>query len=134
MSDLTPLSDLLRAIAHPARLEILNLLRGGEICVCQMEARLGYRQAYISQHLMALREAGLVADRRQGWKVFYRPIRPGLFALLDVAAEALNMAPVTAESGINAHENLSPARAARRHAHARPRRDPVTAAAQNRPG
>ncbi len=93
MTDVQRLSDLLRAIAHPARLEILNLLREGETCVCQMEARLGYRQAYVSQHLMALREAGLVADRRQGWKVFYRPLQPGLFALLDVAAEALNATP-----------------------------------------
>lgn len=131
MTDVQRLSDLLRAIAHPARLEILNLLREGETCVCQMEARLGYRQAYISQHLMALREAGLVADRRQGWKVFYRPLRPGLFALLDVAGEALNAAPVMAESGLNAHENPSPARAARRRAPARPRRD---AATQARPG
>ncbi|MEO6063461.1 MAG: metalloregulator ArsR/SmtB family transcription factor [Thermoflexales bacterium] len=100
MTDFQRLSALLRRIAHPARLEILNLMRGGEICVCQMEARLGYRQAYISQHLMALREAGLVADRRQGWKVFYRPLRPGLFALLDLAAETLNTPPVKAESGL----------------------------------
>jgi ArsR family transcriptional regulator len=134
MTDVRRLSDLLRLIAHPARLEILNLLRGGEICVCQMEAQLGYRQAYISQHLMALREAGLVGDRRQGWKVFYRLLRPGLFALLDVAAEALNTPPVMAESGLNAHENLSPARAARRRAPARPRRDALAPAAQSRPG
>jgi DNA-binding transcriptional ArsR family regulator len=134
MTDPTALSDLFRVMAHPARLAILSLLRGGEICVCQMEARLGYRQAYIPQHLMALREAGLVADRRQGWKVFYRPLRPGLFALLDVAAEALNTPPVMAESGSNAHENPSQARAARRRAPARPRRDAVAAAAQNRPG
>ena len=133
MTDVQRLSDLLRVIAHPARLQILNLLRGGETCVCQMEARLGYRQAYISQHLMALREAGLVADRRQGWKVFYRPLRPGLFALLDVAAEALRTGPVMAESGLNANENLSHARTARRRAAARPRRDPGTAAPPGRP-
>lgn len=133
MTDVTRLSDLLRLIAHPARLEILNLLREGEICVCQMVARLGYRQAYISQHLMALREAGLVANRRRGWKVFYRPLRPGLFALLDIAAEALNSTPVMPESGLNANENLSPARAARRRAPARLRRDTFAPAAQSRP-
>lgn len=133
MTDAQRLSNLLRVIAHPARLAILNLLREGEICVCQIEARLGYRQAYVSQHLMALREAGLVADRRQGWKVFYRPMRPGLFTLLDVAAEALDKSPVKAESGLNANANSPPARAARRRASARPRRDAV-AAAQTRPG
>lgn len=133
MTDVKRLSNLLRLIAHPARLEILNLMRGSEICVCQMEARLGYRQAYISQHLMALREAGLVADRRQGWKVFYRALQPGLFALLDAAA-ALDAAPVMAESGLNVHENPTPARTARRRAPARPRRGALAPAAQDRPG
>jgi ArsR family transcriptional regulator len=70
---------LLKAAAHPVRLAILELLgEYGEECVCHMEAALGYRQAYLSQHLMALREAGLVEDRREGRNIFYRVIRPEL--------------------------------------------------------
>ena len=61
-----------RALSHPARLAILDVLRGGEQCVCHVEAALGLRQAYISQQLMVLREAGLVSDRRDGWNIFYR--------------------------------------------------------------
>jgi DNA-binding transcriptional ArsR family regulator len=70
---------------HPARLEILDILRDGEHCVCHIEAALGYRQAYISQQLSVLREAGLVQDRRDGWNVHYRVTQPQAFALLDVA-------------------------------------------------
>ena len=47
-----------------------------------MEAHLGYRQAYISQQLMVLREAGLIQDRRDGWNVFYRVAEPRIFAVL----------------------------------------------------
>ena len=78
-------AKLFKALMHPARLEILNILRDGEHCVCHIEAALGYRQAYISQQLSVLREAGLVQDRRDGWNVHYRVTQPQVFALLDVA-------------------------------------------------
>jgi ArsR family transcriptional regulator len=70
---------------HPARLQILDLLRDGEQCVCHMEAHLGYRQAYISQHLAVLREAGLIEDRRDGWNVYYRVTEPGVYEVMDRA-------------------------------------------------
>lgn len=50
-----------------------------------MEAVLGRRQAYISQQLMILRAAGLVLDRRDGLNMFYRVVRPEVFAVLDAA-------------------------------------------------
>src|SRR5690606_35866859 len=81
-------AQLLKALTHPARLAILDLLRDGEHCVCHMEAHLGYRQAYISQQLMVLREAGLIQDRRDGWNVFYRVAEPRIYAVLT-AVEAL---------------------------------------------
>jgi ArsR family transcriptional regulator len=62
----------LKAAAHPVRLQILNMLRQGEICVCHIENALGKRQAYVSQQLMVLREAGLVHTRKDGLPVFYR--------------------------------------------------------------
>jgi DNA-binding transcriptional ArsR family regulator len=75
-----------KALMHPARLAILEILREGEACVCHMEALLGYRQAYISQHLAILREAGLVQDRRDGWNVFYQVTGPDIFDVLDISA------------------------------------------------
>lgn len=64
--------QIFKGLMHPARLAILEILRDGEHCVCHMEAYLGMRQAYISQQLSVLREAGLIQDRRDGWNIFYR--------------------------------------------------------------
>jgi ArsR family transcriptional regulator len=77
-----------KALSHPARLAILDALRQGEQCVCHLEVVLGYRQPYISQHLIVLREAGIVQDRRDGWNVFYRVIEPGVFEVLKVVRES----------------------------------------------
>ena len=79
------LAGLFKVLMHPARLAILEILRGGEQCVCHMEAVLGLRQAYISQQLMVLRQAGLVTDRRDGWNIFYQVIRPEVYEVLDAA-------------------------------------------------
>jgi DNA-binding transcriptional ArsR family regulator len=76
-------AQFLKVLTHPARIAILNILRDGEHCVCHMEAHLGYRQAYISQQLMVLREAGLIQDRRDGWNIFYRVINPQIYQVLD---------------------------------------------------
>ena len=78
-------AKLFKALMHPARLEILDILRTGEECVCHMEAALGYRQAYISQQLSVLRDAGLVQDRRDGWNIFYRVTDAQVYALVDTA-------------------------------------------------
>jgi ArsR family transcriptional regulator len=63
---------LFRALAHPVRLGILDLLARDEACVCHLTAALGKRQPYVSQQLMVLREAGLVTDRKDGLMVYYR--------------------------------------------------------------
>lgn len=78
-------ASLFRALGHPVRLQILDMLRGGEVCVCHMEAAFGKRQAYISQQLMVLREAGLIAARKDGLKVFYRLADARVSALVEVA-------------------------------------------------
>jgi ArsR family transcriptional regulator len=84
-------AQLLKVLTHPARLAILNILRDGEHCVCHMEAYLGYRQAYISQQLMVLREAGLIQDRRDGWNVFYRVIDARIFEVLGAVERMRNL-------------------------------------------
>ncbi len=80
-------AQLLKVLNHPVRLAILHILRTGEHCVCHMEAHLGYRQAYISQQLMVLREAGLVQDRRDGWNVFYHVTEPRVFDILTTVEQ-----------------------------------------------
>jgi ArsR family transcriptional regulator len=83
MNEYTNEITLLKALSHPARLAILEALRPGEACVCHLEALFGWRQAYISQQLMVLRAAGLLADRREGWNVYYRVTRPDIYTLID---------------------------------------------------
>lgn len=85
MEEFKAQAKLFKALMHPVRLEILDELRKDEACVCHLEAHLGYRQAYISQHLSVLRDAGLVQDRRDGWNIFYRVIKPEVFELIDNA-------------------------------------------------
>lgn len=87
-----PQAKLFKTLMHPGRLAILDILRDGEERVCHMEALLGFRQAYLSQQLSVLREAGLVEVRRDGWNIFYRVIEPGVFAVLDAAASVAGQA------------------------------------------
>jgi ArsR family transcriptional regulator len=86
-------TKLYKALMHPARLAILDLLREGEECVCHMEAVFGYRQAYISQQLMVLRDAGLVEDRRDGLNIYYRVIRPQIFDVMDAMRSVTGVRP-----------------------------------------
>ncbi len=88
MNGLVSLALEFKALAHPARLAILDALRGGEQCVCHLERALGMRQAYISQQLAVLKEAGLVQDRRDGWNIYYFVSRPDIFAVIDAAQAA----------------------------------------------
>lgn len=76
-------AQLFKLLMHPVRLAILDILRDGEHCVCHMEAYLGYRQAYISQQVAVLREAGLIQDRREGWNIFYRVTDPRIYSVID---------------------------------------------------
>jgi DNA-binding transcriptional ArsR family regulator len=76
-------AEIFYALAHPTRLEILNLLRDGEACVCHIQAMLNLRQAYISQHLNILRQAGLVISRKDGLRVYYKISDPTLIQVLE---------------------------------------------------
>ena len=83
------LSEYLQAISSQPRLEILQTIGEEEACVCHLEAVLGYRQAYISQHLMALRDAGAITARREGRFVFYQLADVRLLSLIHLAKELL---------------------------------------------
>ncbi len=61
-----------KALAHPARLFMLETLAGGERCVCELREMVGLDLSTVSKHLALLRGAGLVTDERRGTQVFYR--------------------------------------------------------------
>lgn len=79
-------AELFKVLAHPTRVQIVLAIAEAEACVCHLEAVLGLRQAYLSQHLMALRQAGVLRDRREGRFVFYRLANVALLTLVTDAA------------------------------------------------
>jgi ArsR family transcriptional regulator len=81
-----PIDVFFAALADRTRLRLLNLLAGGEICVCFFVETLRAGQPKISRHLAYLRRAGLVAARRDGKWIHYRlerPTEPNRAKLLD---------------------------------------------------
>jgi DNA-binding transcriptional ArsR family regulator len=90
-------AKLLKALAHPIRLQILDILAKGEFCVCHLTTVLKRRQPYISQHLMVLREAGLVQDRKDGLIVYYRLVNKNLAQVTSLPREILQAAGTRAD-------------------------------------
>lgn len=77
-------ADILQALAHPTRLQILEVLREGELSVSTIQGKVELDQANISQHLAKLRLRGLVGSRKEGNQVFYSVRDPILFKVLDL--------------------------------------------------
>lgn len=82
-------ADFFRALGHPARVRILELVSEEERAVGELQAELGLDSSGTSQHLAALRRQGLVETRRQGTMVFYKLKDPRVAELLQVAREIL---------------------------------------------
>ena len=64
--------QLFRALADRTRLRIVNLLARGSLCVCDIQRILAQPQSSVSRHLALLKSAGLIRDRRDGMRIFYR--------------------------------------------------------------
>ncbi len=64
-------AGVLKALAHPTRLQIIEILERGEKCVCDLLPALGLEQPNVSQHLAILREHGLIDYRKDGLRVIY---------------------------------------------------------------
>lgn len=69
--DVSDLSSLLKLVAEGSRLKLLCILRQGKHCVCELIDHSDMSQSLISHHLKDLKEAGLVADEKQGQWVYY---------------------------------------------------------------
>ena len=80
-------AQLYHLLSHPARLRILDELRREEAYMCHLQAVLGRPQAYVSQQLCVLREAGVVTDRKDGQLVYYRLADPQVERLLEGTLE-----------------------------------------------
>ena len=77
-------AELCKTLAHPIRLEILNLLRDGEKSVGELAAATGVRQATVSQHLAVLRQRAVVTTKKDGSSIFYRIANPRIIEACDI--------------------------------------------------
>lgn len=83
--DLDRAVTLFHALSDETRLSILEMLRDGERCVCELQDELDAAQSRLSFHLRVLREAGLVTDRREGRWSYYSIVPEALGEVHDLA-------------------------------------------------
>jgi DNA-binding transcriptional ArsR family regulator len=83
-------AEFFKALAHPARIKMLEFLRGGERTVGEIQAFLEIEPSATSQQLAVLRAKGIVATRKEGSNVYYTVRDPLVFHLLDVARAIFN--------------------------------------------
>ena len=98
------IANYLKVLGSPIRMNILFSIGHGEACVCHLEGMLKKRQAYISQHLMVLRDAGILETRRDGKYIFYRVADKKVFDLIESTARMLEISsenlPLLSETAI----------------------------------
>ncbi|MBB6216308.1 ArsR family transcriptional regulator [Anaerosolibacter carboniphilus] len=83
-------SSLLKALAHPTRLQILDILKDkDELCVCHIYEDLELEQSNVSQHLKILKDQGILSSRKDGLKVMYSVKSPEVFQILDISRKIL---------------------------------------------
>jgi DNA-binding transcriptional ArsR family regulator len=78
-------SNVFKALAHPTRLQIIKLLRDGELCVCDILPKLDSEQSNTSQHLTVLRNQGIVESKKDGAKVIYAIKNNEVFEMINLA-------------------------------------------------
>jgi ArsR family transcriptional regulator len=83
-------AEFFKALSHPVRIRILELLRRGPASVGELQAAIGIPSSSISQQLAVLRSRNVVVTERRGTTVIYRVRDPELFQLLDAARQIFN--------------------------------------------
>lgn len=82
-------AEFFRALGHPARVRVLELLKDGEMTVGDLQAELGIDSSGTSQHLSAMRRQGMLEARKEGTSVYYRVRDPRIFQLLESARQVI---------------------------------------------
>ncbi len=110
-------ADYLKAMGHPVRVRVLEILRQGEAAVAEMQPQLGAEVANLSQHLAVLRGAGIVSTRKVGLRVLYRVRDVEVFVILDALRQIFSQR-------LDSMQTLLAADDARRSGSVRSRRRP----------
>lgn len=104
-------AQLFRVLGHPVRIRILELLLEGERTVGELQAALSLDSSGTSQHLAALRQAGVLESRRAGTSVYYRIRDPRVSQLMAVAKQILTSAAADSHTLLAELADERPARA-----------------------
>jgi DNA-binding transcriptional ArsR family regulator len=80
------LADALKSLAQPTRLKIIDFLRDGERCVCEIFPAIDEEQSNTSRHLTQMQTHGILSRRKEGVKIYYAVKHPQVFEIIDLAA------------------------------------------------
>ena len=76
-------AKVIKALAHPSRLAMIDRLEKGEACVCELQKIVNADMSTVSKHLSLMKKAGIVEDRKEGLWVYYRLKVPCVIRFLD---------------------------------------------------
>jgi len=82
-------AEVCKTMSNPKRLEIINLLRKGEMSVDELASKMKIRKANLSQHLALMRSKKIVETRRDGVKIYYQIANPKVIKACDIMREVL---------------------------------------------
>ena len=80
---------IFKVISDSNRLKILELLRGGELCQCEIVPIIDQSQPTVSRHLRLLEEAGLIQSRRDGVRMIYEVVDPHIYNVIDAVDDEM---------------------------------------------
>jgi len=78
-------AEVLKAIAQPTRLKIIQLLQDGEHCVCEIFPAIGHEQSNTSRHLQMMLKSGILQQRKDGLKIYYSLRHPEVLEMVRLA-------------------------------------------------
>lgn len=82
-------AEIAKAVAHPLRIAVIDFLRDGEKCVCDIAEHIGSERSNVSRHLSVMVNAGVLSCRKEGLKVFYCLRTPCVVDFLGCATRVL---------------------------------------------
>ena len=82
-------AQVAKALAHDSRLIMLDALKNGDMCVCDLTDLVGADQSTVSKHLSVLKNSGILSDRKEGNKVYYHLETPCVLDFFSCALEVI---------------------------------------------
>ncbi len=76
--------DIFKALSDPTRLKILECIRGGEKCICEIIPHTGKSQPNVSQHLKVLKNAGIINERKDGTRIMIKVSNNEIYNVVDM--------------------------------------------------